>query len=121
MIGLIFTSKEVASSNMASFIIKEYGFEKHGKKPVYSSKEKGVQMYDVETSEIVRAEIVDSFDLEVAYFLCRHRSAVGVGAFTVHSLGNWKASADVGGKPSELSWAAPIEMHSVLLNILKIN
>ena len=47
-------------------------------------------------------------------FLSKHVSSKNIRSFTVHSEGNWASEAKLGGKPNELSTAAPIPMFSVL-------
>ncbi len=54
-------------------------------------------------------------------FVCSHKSSKEVASFTVHSEGNWSKEAKMGGRPMELSFAAPTEMLNTLLAIKKDN
>ncbi len=54
-------------------------------------------------------------------FVCSHKSSKEVASFTAHSEGNWSTEAKMGGKPMELSFAAPAEMLKTLLAMKENN
>jgi D-aminoacyl-tRNA deacylase len=118
MIGIIYSALDEASSNMAMHLAKEHDFEEIevlGPK-VFAGD--GVRMYETR-SQLIHAEFVDSLGLETAYFLSKHESEAHVPAFTTHSLGNWGPEAQFGGRPMELSYAAPVAMLAVLSNLTR--
>ncbi|MDE1869882.1 MAG: hypothetical protein KGH71_02745 [Candidatus Micrarchaeota archaeon] len=118
MIGIISSTLDVASSNMAERLLENSGFEPHtvnGKEGFRNGKLFLLRL----NSPLISAEI-DSFGFEVAYFLSKHKSANNVPALTTHSLGNWTADAKIGGKPHELSVAAPVQMLGALRGISDI-
>jgi D-aminoacyl-tRNA deacylase len=70
----------------------------------------------------IYAEFLDKkLSTDCIIFLSRHSSSRGMPAFTVHPEGNWSNEAKVGGKPKELSTAAPVQMLKVLLALKKDN
>lgn len=56
---------------------------------------------------------------ELFVFPSVHVSSKGIASFTTHPEGNWSAEAKLGGKPSSLSVAAPIEMLAALNSFSK--
>lgn len=119
MIGIVSSTLDIASSNMAERLLELADFEEHtiGGKKGFRSGNLFLLKLD---SPLISAEI-DSFGFEVAYFLSKHKSANNVPALTVHSLGNWTGEARIGGKPFEISFAAPVEMLKALKGISKID
>ena len=113
MIGIIYSTLDETSSNIASCIVGAHGFEEaeSGGRRVYESGR--IRVYETDAS-LLNAEFIDRLGLDVACFLSKHASAAGVTAFTTHSLGNWGPEAKLGGKPRELSHAAPVAMLAVL-------
>lgn len=61
----------------------------------------------------------DVVDVDFYIILSKHRSEAKIKSFTVHSTGNPWRSADVGGRPLELSVANPQVAKTLLLNLLK--
>ena len=120
MIGIIFNKKDEASYNVASYLIEKFEFEER-QGNIYKSKENKDIVVVESDVELINAEFVDNLGFSTAYFLSRHESNAGIGAFTTHATGNWRPSADLGGKPKQLSYAAPLEMLGVLREESKIN
>ncbi len=101
------------SSSIAGRLVGDHDFkevELEGRKAYESGR---IRVYETDAS-LVNAEFIDGLGVDVACFLSRHESAAGVSAFTTHSLGNWGPAAKLGGKPKELSHAAPVAMLSAL-------
>ncbi|MDE1874067.1 MAG: hypothetical protein KGI04_03025 [Candidatus Micrarchaeota archaeon] len=119
MIGIVYSKLDVAGVNMASHVAEANGFgaiEEAG--PLrYESKE--IRIYEVEMLPF-DADLVDGFGCDAIVFLSRHKSEAEVDAFTTHSLGNWRPSAEFGGKPKQLSTASPVLMLAALKNLSAI-
>ncbi|MGI0141282.1 MAG: D-aminoacyl-tRNA deacylase [Candidatus Micrarchaeales archaeon] len=116
MIGLISSALDPASKNMTEHLVSEYNFEEvemFGRK-CWKDVDLVLCMLD---GPLVHAEFVDSWGFGVIYFLSKHKSNNGIPSLTTHSLGNWGVGAKIGGKPHELSCAAPYQMLSVLNRI----
>jgi len=120
MRGIVFDKKDGASYNVASYLIEEFEFEER-QGNIYKSKENRDIVIVESDVELINAEFVDSLGFSIVYFLSKHESNAGIGAFTTHATGNWRPSADLGGKPKQLSYAAPLEMLGVLREESKIN
>lgn len=119
MIGIIFSESDPASRNMAMRLVESCGFA--------GTEFAGRECWGKENavligvgSALIASEQVDSFGLDVAYFLSKHKSAQGTPALTTHSLGNWTADAKIGGRPKELSFGAPAEMLGIIRAIEKV-
>ncbi len=54
-------------------------------------------------------------------FVCSHSSSGGIASFTTHHEGNWSMEAKLGGKPKELSVAAPGAALAVMEGLKKNN
>ncbi|MGC8651888.1 MAG: D-aminoacyl-tRNA deacylase [Candidatus Micrarchaeia archaeon] len=70
---------------------------------------------------LIEAERLDGISADVLILLSRHSSAKSIPSFTVHTTGNWSSEALLGGKPEELSVAAPLYMRAVLYALNLIN
>lgn len=116
MIGIVYSTKDEVSASAARAIISEYGLENKGG----SFANDRIAVKEIET-ELTCAEKADSFGFEVIFFLSKHSSAKGIPAFTTHATGNWAGKAELGGKPKELSTAAPASMLAVLASFGKLD
>jgi D-aminoacyl-tRNA deacylase len=110
LIGILFNGEDIASKNIAEYIIAQYGFEERQDNAFLSGDIKVVKS----EKDLIYADFVDNLGLEIAYMLSKHVSAAGISSITTHATGNWNGEAKLGGKPYELSVAAPIEMLSIL-------
>lgn len=115
MIGVLYSKEDIASLNIAEFLIRKHGFRKEEGRYVKGN----VAVCEV-TGRLVEATSADPLGFELIYFVSRHRSAAGVASFTTHATGNWGAEAELGGLPRRLSVAAPLAMMMVLKNMNKI-
>jgi len=115
LIGIVYSTADIASTNIAKAIIERHGFSEHG-----GIWELG-NIHVIRTeSRLVEADFLDELHAEVLVMLSKHSSAAGIGAFTTHPTGNWGKEAKLGGKPKRLSVAAPVQMLEVLKSISKI-
>ncbi len=71
-------------------------------------------MLELNTIHLYADFLDDYLKTDVIIFLSRHGSIKNIPAFTVHPEGNWANEAKLGGKPKELSTAAPIQMAKIL-------
>ncbi len=113
---MISSVKDVASSNMARYIVKEYGFSEteikvDHVKEAFSIGNLSLFIIDTESWKFTGA---DELRVNLAIFLSKHKSAKGIPALTTHSLGNWNDRNELGGKPHMLSASAPEQMLMML-------
>ncbi len=116
MIGIVYSKLDAAGTNMAEFIAKSYEFEAVENEKNLRYRGEAASIYEVDTLPF-QADMADGFECDHLLFLSRHKSEADVDAFTTHSLGNWRPSADFGGKPKQLSAASPLLMLSALIKI----
>lgn len=114
-------SKETASSNIAEalrgVLDLQEAKEFHGLRHFANGEH---HMLEVPGKSIA-AEFLDGILGGPAIFLSRHSSSKGIAAFTVHAEGNWSEKADLGGRPRQLSMAAPVKMLDVISSINSAN
>lgn len=118
--GIVCSRLDEASSNMAECLIKNYSFEALSASGEIEVYENDLAKLFLTDSELTRAEFIDSLGLDAAFILSKHASKANVASLTTHSLGNWNNTAQFGGKPKELSFAAPIAMLESLKQLGKI-
>ena len=115
MIGVVYSSLDIAATNIADALVSIRKFENvDGEKFEYTAE--GVNLYRI-GSQATHYDEADGLGLDLIIFLSMHRSAAGISAFTVHPTGNFDSNADLGGSPKALSVAAPSEMHEALMGI----
>ncbi|MCL5239223.1 MAG: hypothetical protein M1286_01990 [Candidatus Marsarchaeota archaeon] len=120
MIGIVYSKLDVVGANMASRIIETHELEKIEDHKYLRYETDELRIYEVDVLPFM-ADFADEFGCDALVFLSRHKSEAAVDAFTTHSLGNWRGSADFGGKPKQLSWAASSLMLAVLKRISAID
>ncbi len=116
VIGFVYSTKNEASRNMGEYLLREHGFQELSESIFRSG---NIALYRID-SELVYYNTIENADLELVCFLSSHSSAQGIGAFTVHPLGNWSGENRLGGEPMKLSVAAPGAMFSVLSGLDRI-
>jgi D-tyrosyl-tRNA(Tyr) deacylase len=102
MIGIIYSTNDPASVNIAEYIISRHGQENET-----------FRLYKID-SELTGYDYADELGFETIFFLSKHRSAEGVASITTHATGNWNTKNELGGKPKSLSVAAPLQMLSFI-------
>jgi len=120
MIGIVYSTADLVSENIAKGLVASHAFEEIREGVLACEENKDLLVYRID-SPLLSAEFLDSVGLQVLYVLSRHKSEAGVGAMTVHATGNWGPEARLGGKPKQLSQAAPVEMLSALMKLGRIN
>ena len=113
MIGILYSSIDIASKNAIEYMIREHGLEEKRRNGLECFTDGKVLAYRV-GHELVHTDVADTLGLDIVCFASRHRSAAGRAAFTTHSLGNWSSEARFGGMPKQLATSAPAAMLSVM-------
>ena len=116
MISIIYSTLDIASTNMAHAMIQRHGFSKDGD----AWRHGNIEIREI-NSPLVHAEFLDDLKTDILVMLSKHSSAAGIAAFTTHSTGNWGNEAKLGGTPKHLSKAAPLHMLAVLRSLSKIS
>lgn len=120
MIGIVYSKQDPAGANMAEYLIRNHDFNQIEGSEYVTYENKYAKIYEIAVSP-VQADFVDLFKCDLVFFLSQHKSEASIGSFTTHSLGNWGKEAMVGGKPKQLSHAAPAAMFAALVNLNKID
>ncbi len=120
MIGIFYSTQDVASLNMASYLKEEYSFRESSTNGRRCFSDGKACIFETNKS-LLELDNLDEYGLDLIYFLSKHSSAQGISAFTTHPTGNWTNEARLGGKPYELSYSAPLEMLESLRNLKKPN
>lgn len=121
MVWLVYSKTQRTSCNIAEALKAQRGFEEAGARGgmrVFSSGND--HMLETE-AEIVDVDVSSIVGNDITVFLSKHSSAKGIGAYTVHAMGNWSDEALLGGTPKSLSTAEPAGMLSVLSAMGKEN
>jgi D-aminoacyl-tRNA deacylase len=125
LILFIVSTKDIAGTNIAKQLIKNFSFkklqEKFQENPVYSKTldNKETKLIFVKT-EIVETQFLDKlFDPQLFIFLSRHSSVKGIPTLSVHTPGNL-AEAKFGGKPRKVSISPSSAMKNALLEMSKL-
>ncbi len=119
-IGMVYSKLDSAGSNMAAQIAAQNGFERVEGERYLRYRNDEIHIYESDVLPF-QADFADTLGCSVIMFLSRHKSEADVDAFTTHSLGNWRNSSDFGGKPKQLSTAAPELMLFALAGMSKID
>ncbi|MEM4335836.1 MAG: D-aminoacyl-tRNA deacylase [Candidatus Anstonellales archaeon] len=109
---IIFSSKNIASKNIAEHLIK-LGFEKTGEN---EWKYKNIRMIDTKVDSIL--SVPTDFEEDYIIVLSSHKSEMSLPTLTVHIPGNWD-SADFGGEPRTLNVAYAGKMLQILKGLKK--
>lgn len=120
MIGIVYSKQDPAGTNMAQHLIDSFDFEEVGKDAQAQYGNDCSKIFGIDALPI-EANDADSLGCELLFFLSQHRSKAGISALTTHSLGNWTKEAAVGGKPKQLSYAAPLAMLTALTRLNSID
>lgn len=118
---IVYSLKDEVSTRAAEALKKIAPFEET--KPLNGMRHffcDGVGLLEIKESHL-NAEFLDKLAADCIIFLSKHSSSKEVPAFTVHPEGNWTTEAKLGGKPKELSVAAPVQMLQVLSSMQNAN
>ncbi len=112
---LLFTSKNIASLNIAKKLIENHGFEKVSEKEWVRD---GIRLIDTKAPTVL--EVPTDFDTDCLLVLSSHKSKAGGRMLTAHFPGNW-GEAKFGGKPKTLNIAYASKLKSLLVELDKAN
>jgi D-aminoacyl-tRNA deacylase len=115
-IGIIYSKLDEAGTNMAEHLARKNEFEEIEGSPPLKYGRDNLSICEIGVFPF-EADFVDSLGFDLVMFLSKHESEAGISLFSTHSLGNWTNEARVGGKPKQLSYAAPIAMLAALSNL----
>jgi len=120
--GLIVSTVDKASINMANIFLEKLGYheEKNLPKPVVKAffLEKLNAILTYLSDDIIYLNYLDNIlDVEQYIFLSRHSSLAKIRSLTVHHTGNVTDEEIYGAKPRELCYTYPPLTRTILLNI----
>jgi D-aminoacyl-tRNA deacylase len=106
---LVASSKNLASTTIASALIRRHGFEssgiRFGSRDLY---QRGSVILATIDSEIIRPPNLDDYFRPQAYiFLSTHRAESGIPSLTVHTTGNFTDREVLGARPREVGAIDP--------------
>jgi len=125
---LLFTSKNIASANIASALITHHGFEKIKKSESESDKRwmQGMQWINknkialIDTCAATVLDVPTDFDTDYLLVLSSHKSKTAGKMITAHFPGNW-GDAAYGGKPRTLNTAHCSALKLLVQSLVKSN
>ncbi len=112
---IVFSSQDIAGSNIADKLIRKFGFERKGDRWVKGE----LELIQIET-KLVDAEHLYNKETDFLVFISKHRSETGKPCLTAHTQGNW-GKAELGGKPKTLCICFPSKMKIVLKEMNSLN
>lgn len=119
---IVYSEDNTTSRNIAESLLELGDFEKKepiGDVPHFWSD--GIDMIGLKESMLDAGYLDDLFGTDAFIFVCSHRSAREVASLTVHPEGNWAGEALLGGRPRQLSFAAPDWMLCFLGKLSEMN
>jgi D-aminoacyl-tRNA deacylase len=122
MVFVVYSPLDPVSVNAAEAIKECADFnevDKIGGMRHFSSKK--IDLLELNTIHLYADFLDDYLKTDLIIFMSRHGSIKNIAAFTVHAEGNWGNEAKLGGKPSELSVAAPVQMARLLCTMARNN
>ncbi len=122
MVELVYSLMDTVSKAAAEQLKEMTGAKETGKvEGMPSFNCNGTRMLELSEHHLHSEFLDKAISTDCIIFISRHSSAKGLPAFTAHPEGNWSNEAKVGGKPKELSTAAPAQMLKMLLAMKKNN
>ncbi|MGA3020989.1 MAG: D-aminoacyl-tRNA deacylase [Candidatus Micrarchaeales archaeon] len=115
-IGIVYSKLDETGTNMTEYLARKNEFEEIEGNPPLKYRKDNISICEIDVFPF-EADFIDSLGFDLVMFLSKHESEVGISLFSTHSLGNWTNEARVGGKPKQLSYAAPIVMLAALTNL----
>ncbi len=115
---VIASERDRAGLNIASWLIREYGFDKskdHGNPRVLSKDD--ILLARVEGESIHVESLASLAEPSAVIFASRHTSEKGEPCLTVHCPGNASNEALYGGQPRSLALAEPNRMRAALISL----
>lgn len=119
---VVYSDDNVTSSNIGRAILAAGDFEELERVSGYRRfRGGGFEVLEID-GDMLACDFLDNIiKTDAIIFACSHRSSKGIASFTVHPEGNWSSEAKMGGKPYELSVAAPDYMLSLVESLKRNN
>lgn len=115
---IVASEKDRAGLNIASCLVRDYGFDKSPDQPDPSILQKDGILLARMKEETIHLQSVDSFgNVTSVIFASRHTSEKGDPCLTVHCPGNVLNEAPYGGRPKRLASVEPNRMRAALLSL----
>ncbi len=119
---VVYSDKNTTSRNIGRAVLAAEDFEELERVSGFRHFRHGrIGVLELEDNFLDASFLDDIIKTDLVVFVCSHRSSKGVAAFTAHSEGNWTSEAALGGKPKELSMAAPARMLETLASLKENN
>jgi len=112
---ILFTSKNIASANIAKRLIEDHGFLDGGNEtsdPKGGWIKYGTRLIDTKTPSVL--EVPTDFDTDLLLVLSTHRSKAPGKMLTAHIPGNWD-KAEMGGRERTLNTADAVRLKRLLI------
>ncbi|MEM1604077.1 MAG: D-aminoacyl-tRNA deacylase [Zestosphaera sp.] len=124
LVGIVYSVGDPAGKGIASFIrriLKSRGIQVAGSVESWFLEELNALLVGFE-EDVIYFDFLDNALPSVSFYviLSRHKASSGIKSLTVHHTGNPTSSADVGGRPKELSIANPVFSYLTLRNLSKL-
>jgi D-aminoacyl-tRNA deacylase len=103
MTTVIYSTQDPAGTNIAKMLGKD---------------SEGMEIIKTDSGLLYAEKDVEKINTDFLVFASKHKSESGAPAFTVHVPGNWN-SADMGGKPMQISKSDPIGMKAMAISLDK--
>lgn len=115
---VVASERDPAAINIASWLVRDYGFEKSRDHPSQHILRKDTVLLAHVKEESIYVESVDSFaEADAVIFASKHTSEKGEPGLTVHCTGNVLDEAPYGGRPRSLALAEPNRIRAALLSL----
>jgi D-aminoacyl-tRNA deacylase len=115
---IVASEKDRAGLNIASCLVRDYGFDKSPEYPDLRIFRKDNILLARTKEETIHLESIDSFpSITSVIFASRHTSEKGDPCLTVHCPGNVLSEAPYGGQPRSLALVEPNRMRAALLSL----
>ncbi len=112
---ILFTSKNIASRNIAQKLIQNHGFAESGE-----NRWKFGETEMIETNAETVLDVPTDFDTDLILVLSTHKSKAGGKMLTAHFPGNWN-DAKFGGDPKTLNTAYGSKLKLLIRELQKAN
>jgi len=112
------SERDPAALNIASCLVKDYGFDRSSEYKSSQLLQKGDVLLARIKEESIYAETVDALArVDAVIFASKHKSEKAEPGLTVHCAGNVLNEAPYGGRPRSLAIAEPNRMRAALLTL----
>ncbi len=119
---VVYSDDNLTSKNIGEAVVSSFDFEElddvHGYRHFRSG---GIDVLEIK-GNILDCSFLDKIiSTDFIVFVCSHSSSSGIASLTTHHEGNWSDDAKLGGRPKELSVAAPGAALAVMESLKRNN